>query len=137
MPRTSTSFPPGKSGNSKGRPRGAKDVVPKVRALVNAVLEGNEAAIQEAYRRAVLSPKTVLQCLELAAKLNREVGPSALPIGLEHPDRPVTSRSPGARWGSDHARDPARRHQVGPGGRGWDAASWIRPSAQVDTVETA
>jgi hypothetical protein len=81
MPRTSTSFPSGKSGNSRGRPRGAKDVVPKVRALVNAVLEGNGAAIREAYRRAVLSPKTVLPCLELAAKLNREVGPTALPLG--------------------------------------------------------
>jgi hypothetical protein len=81
-------FPPGASGNPKGRPRGAKDVVPKVRALVNAVLEGNEAAIREAYRRAVLNPKTVLQCLELAAKLNREVGPSALPLGLEA-DGPV------------------------------------------------
>ena len=79
MPRTRTSFPPGKSGNSRGRPRGAKDVVPKVRALVNAVLERHEAAIREAYRRAVLNPKTVLQCLELAAKLNREVGPQALP----------------------------------------------------------
>jgi uncharacterized protein DUF5681 len=77
-------FPSGQSANPKGRPRGSKDVVPKVRALVNAVLEGNEAAVQEAYRRAVLNPKTVLQCLELAAKLNREVGLQALPL-VENP----------------------------------------------------
>ena len=61
---------------------------PRCGRSVNAVLEGNEAAIQEADRRAVLSPKTVLQCLELAAKLNREVGPTALPLGLEA-DGPV------------------------------------------------
>jgi len=88
MPRTSTSFAPGKSGNPRGRRRGAKDVVPKVRALVNAVLEGNVEAVREAYRKAATSPKTVLQCLELAAKLNREVGPPALPLGLET-DGPV------------------------------------------------
>jgi hypothetical protein len=81
-------FPPGQSANPKGRPRGAKDVVPKVRALVNAVLEGNVEAVREAYRKAATSPKTVLQCLELAAKLNREVGPTALPFGLET-DGPV------------------------------------------------
>jgi uncharacterized protein DUF5681 len=77
-------FPPGQSANPKGRPRGAKDVVPKVRALVNAVLEGNVEAVREAYRKAATSPKTVLQCLELAAKLNREVGPQALPL-VENP----------------------------------------------------
>jgi hypothetical protein len=56
----------------------------KVRALVNAVLEGNVEAVREAYRKAATSPKTVLQCLELAAKLNREVGPQALPL-VENP----------------------------------------------------
>lgn len=85
MPRRAnqTSFKPGRSGNPAGRRPGSKDVMPRVRDLVNAVLEDNVEAVREAYRRAATNPKTVLQCLELAAKLNREVGPGALPIGLD------------------------------------------------------
>jgi hypothetical protein len=48
--------------------------MPRVRDLVNAVLEDNVEAVREAYRRAATNPKTVLQCLELAAKLNRSLG---------------------------------------------------------------
>jgi len=86
---TRTSFKPGRSGNPAGRRPGSKDVMPRVRDLVNAVLEGNVTEIRDAYRRAVTSPKTVLPCLELAAKLNREVGPGALAIGAEGADGPV------------------------------------------------
>ena len=86
---TRTSFKPGRSGNPKGRTPGSKDAIPRVRELVNAVLEHNVAPIREAYRRAVTSPKTVLACLELAAKLNKEVGPGAIAIGSEGADGPV------------------------------------------------
>ena len=91
MPRRAsrTSFQPGRSGNPAGRPPGSKDVIPRVRELVNAVLEGNVVAIRDAYRRAVTSPKTVLQCLELAAKLNKEVGPGSIAVGPEGADGPV------------------------------------------------
>jgi hypothetical protein len=81
-----TSFKPGRSGNPAGRRPGSKDVMPRVRDLVNAVLEDNVEAVREAYRRAATNPRTVLQCLELAAKLNREVGPGALAIGLDGTD---------------------------------------------------
>jgi uncharacterized protein DUF5681 len=72
-----TSFQPGKSGNPAGRRPGSKNVMPRVRDLINAVLEDNVEAVREAYRRAATNPRTVLQCLELAAKLNRELGPGA------------------------------------------------------------
>jgi len=85
MPRQAnqTSFKPGRSGNPTGRRPGSKDVMPRVRDRVNAVLEENVEAVRDAYRRAATNPKTVLQCLELAAKLNREVGPGSLPIALD------------------------------------------------------
>ena len=86
---TRTSFKPGRSGNPRGRRPGSKDAIPRVRELVNAVLENNVEAIREAYRRAVTSSKTVLQGLELAAKLNKEVGPGAIAVGAEGPDGPV------------------------------------------------
>jgi hypothetical protein len=91
MPRRAnrTSFKPGKSGNPEGRRPGSKDVIPRVRDLVNAVLEDNVEAVREAYRRAATNPRTVLQCLELAAKLNRELGPGALAIGPDGTDGPL------------------------------------------------
>ena len=91
MPRQAnqTSFKPGRSGNPAGRRPGSKDVTPRVRDLVNAVLEDNVEAVRDAYRRAATNPKTVLQCLELAAKLNREVGPGSLPIGLDGTGGPL------------------------------------------------
>jgi hypothetical protein len=91
MPRRAnqTSFKPGRSGNPAGRRPGSKDAIPRVRDLVNAVLEDNVEAVREAYRRAATNPKTVLQCLELAAKLNRELGPGSLQIGLDGTGAPL------------------------------------------------
>ena len=57
-------------GRAGRRRPGAKGAIPRVRGLVNAVLAENVEAVREAYRRAATNPKTVLQCLELAAKLN-------------------------------------------------------------------
>jgi hypothetical protein len=51
--------------------------MPRVRDLVNRVLEGNTKAAEEALRRALINPRNVLACLELAAKLNREIGSGA------------------------------------------------------------
>jgi hypothetical protein len=51
--------------------------MPKVRDLVNAVLADQEKEIAQALKRTALNPKTVLQVLDLAAKLNREIGPGS------------------------------------------------------------
>lgn len=59
-----------------GKPKGARDRFPRgfVKSLALAVIEGNEAAIREAVKRAATNPRTVLHVLDLAAKLNREIG---------------------------------------------------------------
>jgi len=75
--RSSTSFKPGRSGNPSGRPKGSKDVMPRVRDLFNRVMEGSTEAAEAALQRALTSPRTVLACLELGAKLNREIGQAA------------------------------------------------------------
>jgi hypothetical protein len=48
-----------------------------MRRLALAVVEGNEAAIREALRRAATNPRTVPSVLDLAAKLNGEIGQRA------------------------------------------------------------
>lgn len=72
MPGEGRRFRPGRSGNSKGRPKGSMNVVPTVRAPMHQVIADNQAAIVEAVRRALTSPRTVLSGLELMSKLNRE-----------------------------------------------------------------
>ena len=78
MPRhaTRTSFKAGNPGGP-GRPPGSKDVMPRVRDLANEVLDGNRDAAKEALRRALVNPRTVQSCLDLIAKLNRELGSAA------------------------------------------------------------
>lgn len=75
--RSRTTFKAGQTGNPHGRPPGSKDVMPKVRDLVNAVRTAHEKEIAEALRRAASNPKTVLAFVELEAKLNREIGPGS------------------------------------------------------------
>jgi hypothetical protein len=79
MPKhaTRTSFQPGRSGNPAGRPPGRPDLMPKIRDLMNAVLQGNEEAVKAALLRAATNHRSVLSALELAARLNREVGPNS------------------------------------------------------------
>lgn len=73
-------FPPGQSGNPKGRPPGIKDRLPRgfVARLVLATLEANEAAACEAFRRMLTNPRQVRDALELAGRLNKEIGAAAL-----------------------------------------------------------
>ena len=75
--RNGGSFKPGVSGNPKGKPRGAKNVVPSVRELVNAVVAENLDQVKAAYRSSAISSKSVLQALDLKARVNREVGQGA------------------------------------------------------------
>lgn len=56
--------------------------------MVNAVLHGHDAEIAEALRRTAVNPRSVQAFLELAAKLNREIGPGAVPLDSDD-DRPV------------------------------------------------
>lgn len=70
------------------RPPGSKDVIPAVRDLVNSVKEGKDQEIRAALERVATSPRTVLAFLDLAAKLNREIGPGAVPL-VSDEDRPV------------------------------------------------
>jgi hypothetical protein len=74
-------MPPGRPyerGNPRGR-KGVKEAVPRglVKRLVFAVVTENEELIRKTLERAATNPKTVLQVLELAARLNRETGPAA------------------------------------------------------------
>jgi hypothetical protein len=72
---TLTSFQPGQSGNPTGRVRGSHNVVPAVRDLVLAVARAEEATVEASLVRAIRSPRHVIALLELAARLNRELGP--------------------------------------------------------------
>jgi uncharacterized protein DUF5681 len=72
--KSSTSFAPGRSGNPTGRRLGSKNTAPSVREIVNAVMTDHVDDVKEAYRKAAVSSKSVLQALELKARVNREVG---------------------------------------------------------------
>jgi hypothetical protein len=72
---TPTSFQPGRSGNPTGRGKGSRNVVPAVRDLMLAVVRGEQATAQRSLVRAIRSPRHVIAFLDLAARLNREVGP--------------------------------------------------------------
>ena len=74
MAKSSTSFAPGRSGNPSGRRLGSKNTAPSVREIVNAVATDNVDSIKEAYRKSAVNPKSVLQALDLKARVNREVG---------------------------------------------------------------
>jgi hypothetical protein len=60
-------------------------VFPSLRAMVKAVVAQHAPEIAEALRKAGTHPRTVLAFMELAARLNREIGPAAV-----REDRPVT-----------------------------------------------
>jgi hypothetical protein len=72
---TRTSFQAGVSGNPRGWTPGSHNVLPGVRDLVLDFLQGREDAIEAALTRALASPRHVLALLELAARLNQEIGP--------------------------------------------------------------
>jgi hypothetical protein len=54
-----------------------------MRALVNAVVADNLDGIRAALTAVLTDPETVLHGLELAARLNRELGPPRLVLGEE------------------------------------------------------
>jgi hypothetical protein len=74
---------PGQSGNPAGRPLGARSRLPTMRALVNAVIAENVDGIRGALAAVLTDPGTVLHGLDLAARLNRELGPPRLLLGEE------------------------------------------------------
>jgi hypothetical protein len=75
-------FPPGVSGNPKGRPPGVKEEAARglVRRLVLEAVQEGQAAVRATLRRMLKDPRTAVHVLELAAKLNGEIGREA-----EHP----------------------------------------------------
>src|SRR5688572_30305810 len=79
MPGRGRPFEKGNKANPRGRPRGVKETMPRgfVKKLAFAALEANEQAVRTALERAATKPKSVVQVLDLAAKLNKEVGHQA------------------------------------------------------------
>lgn len=71
-------FAPGNRVNPKGKPKGAKDRVPRgyIKRIVFEVLNhpDNLAAHLNALRNQATSARTALQFSEHAARLNREIG---------------------------------------------------------------
>ena len=89
MGRNATSFQPGNLGNPKGRPKGIKEKLPRglykrvYLETTMAVAEGKrlsvEARMRKAIEKVLTNPRTVLQAIELGAKLNKEIGSGVLP----------------------------------------------------------
>jgi hypothetical protein len=79
MPGRGRPFQPGDRANPRGRPRGVKETAPRglIKKLTLGALEGNEQAVRAALEHAATNPKSVVQVLDLAAKLNKEVGHQA------------------------------------------------------------
>jgi Family of unknown function (DUF5681) len=74
---------PGQSGNPRGRPKGSPHRLPTIRAVVSAVITDNIDGIRRALSAVLTDPDTVVHGLELAARLNRELGPPRLVLGEE------------------------------------------------------
>lgn len=81
MATSPTTWKKGQSGNPGGRPKGARTLVYNVREIMARALleEGRitkdvtDAAI-ERLRETLTNRKTVVQSLEFAARLNKEIG---------------------------------------------------------------
>src|SRR5262245_56982077 len=80
-PRHAGQFKPGQSGDPGGRPRGSKTIIYAVRDIVAAAIKEADSLGKVAEKDAIdrvrdnlRSKKTVLQTLELAARLNKEIG---------------------------------------------------------------
>ena len=69
-------FQRGTSGDSRRSP-GLKNVLARVREVVNEVHKDNLPAIKAALARVATSPRTALQFQELRARLNKEIGVGA------------------------------------------------------------
>lgn len=86
--RRSTTWTKDRPFRGPGRPRGSKDRVPRglVRELVLAAVSKGRHEALKALRRNLKDPRRVLQVLELAARLNGELGMGSQQSG----QRPVT-----------------------------------------------
>jgi hypothetical protein len=78
-------FRPGVSGNPRGRPLGSlnHNRLPTIRSLMHEVIHDNLDGIRTALTAVLTDPETVLHGLDLAARLNRELGPPRLVLGEE------------------------------------------------------
>jgi hypothetical protein len=78
-------FRPGASGNPRGRPLGSpnRSRLPTIRSLMHELIADNLDGIRTALAAVLTDPDTVLHGLELAARLNRELGPPRLVLGEE------------------------------------------------------
>lgn len=78
MARNATTFKPGKSGNPKGKPKGAKDRMPRglLKQAIAVVMAGEPKLIEDVIRRNLKDRKKDLQAVELIGKVTKEIGPT-------------------------------------------------------------